>query len=136
VTAKQYKNNNEEAVMHTKAAVTLCLTVFMVLSLSFSFNVQPAAGAGEKFVEEFKAVLSSSTIKVGQSAVVTFTGAHLDVAGGNSFGDIGDSFASIVEVTPAGKAKFTVKGLAPGNAVLKFSNGDKEATVRVRVVTK
>jgi hypothetical protein len=67
---------------------------------------------------------------------MTYTGAQLDVAGGNIIDNIGSECASIVEVAPAGKAKFTVKGLAPGKAVLKFRNGDKEATVSVKVVAK
>jgi hypothetical protein len=122
--------------MKKKSVCRACLMAMMFLALSLSVHVQPAAGAGEKFVEEFKAVISTSTIKVGQSASVTFTGAQLDVAGGNIIDNIGSEFASIVEVTPSGKAKFTVKALAPGNAVLKFRNGDKEATVKVRVVAK
>jgi hypothetical protein len=92
---------------------------------------QPHFETGE---EDLMAVISRSTIKVGQSAMVTISGKHLDVAGGNTIGFIGEELASIVEVTPAGKAKFTVKGLAPGNAVLRFSNGKKDATVKVSVV--
>ena len=40
----------------------------------------------------------------------------------------------MVEIARVDKMKFNVKGLAPGNAVLTFRNGNREANVKVTVV--
>jgi hypothetical protein len=118
--------------MNTIEKTAVCLMVVLFLSLS----VQPGLASGEKFVEEFKAVISKDTIKVGENAEVTFQGKQLDVAGVHTVGDIGEEFASVVKLTRVDKTKFKVTGLAPGKAVLKFKNGDKEASVKVTVVAR
>jgi hypothetical protein len=116
--------------MYNRAKISVSMMVVMFLALSVAI---PGARA-EESVEEFKAVISSDTIKVGQSAVVTLSGGRLDVAGGNILDNIGSEFASIVEGTQIDKIKFKVKGLARGSAVLEFTNGDQEARVKVTVV--
>jgi hypothetical protein len=108
--------------------------MFFFLTLSLAIQPQPARAAGEKFVEEFKAVVSKDTIKVGENTVVTFKGKQLDLAGGNSIESFGTEFASIVKLTQVDKTKFKVTGLAPGETVLKFKNGDKETEVKITVV--
>jgi hypothetical protein len=80
-------------------------------------------------VPEEESRISSDTIKVGENAVITLTGGQLDVA---DF--LASERVSMVEITRMDKMKFKVKGLTPGNAVLKFRNGKNEATVQVRIV--
>jgi hypothetical protein len=115
-----------------KIAAYMMVVLFVTLSLAI--QPKPAGAAGEKFVEEFKAIVSKDTIKVGENAVITFKGKQLDLAGGNTLDSFGSEFASIVKLTQVDKTKFKVTGLAPGEAVLKFKNGDKEAVVKVTVV--
>ncbi len=135
--------------MRRRTTLTAATVVATFLSASLSVQPGPAIGADDtqpkimptpaelgKSASAFKAVISSSTLKVGQSALVTFTGSQLDVAGGNTSGSFGEEFASVVELTRVDKMKFNVKGLAPGNAVLTFRNGDREAKVKVTVVVR
>ena len=84
-------------------------------------------------VAQFQAAISKDTIKVGESAIITFKGKQLDVAGGNIIDNIGTEFASIVKLTQVDKIKYKVTGLAPGEAVLKFKNGENEVEVKVVV---
>lgn len=110
--------------------IAACMMV--VLFLSGSLFIQPLPAAGEKFVEEFKAVVSKDTIKVGESAIITLSsGGQLDLAASK---DVPFDWKSYVTVTQIDKMKFSVKGLAPGKAEIKFKNGDKEAVVKVTVV--
>jgi len=83
-----------------------------------------------------KAVISKNTITVGQSAVVTLSGGQLDASEGDFLEDYGSEFASIVEVVQIDEDRFEVKGIGPGNAVLKFSDGKNEASVKIRVTAK
>ncbi len=113
--------------------IAVCIMVAMFLVLSLSLLPRPARAGAEA---QFKAVVSSSAITVGETTVVTFSGGQLDVAGGNIIGNFGDEFASVVEVVQVDKNRFKVKGVGPGNAVLKFTDGKNEATVKVRVSAK
>ena len=110
--------------------IAACMMVVFFLSVSFFIQPQPAAG--EKFMEEFKAVVSKDTIKVGESVIITLSsGGQLDVAASK---DVPFDWKAYVTVTRIDKMKFSVKGLAPGMAVITFKNGDKEAKVKVTVV--
>jgi hypothetical protein len=114
----------------SKFAISLTVVFFLSLFLS----LLPRTAKAEKFMEEFKSVISKDAIKVGESAMVTFQGKQLDAREPISFGSVGDEFASVVKVTQVDPKKFKVPGLAPGKAVLKFKCGDKEAVVKVTVV--
>ena len=117
--------------MYKRAKIAVCMMAALFLAITLSVQPRLASGAGEKFVEEFKAVVSSDTIKVGQSAVVTLSGGQFEFWASTN---LPFDWKSYVTVTRIDKNKFRVKGLAPGNAVLRFRDGDKEAVVKVTVV--
>jgi hypothetical protein len=118
--------------MYKREKIAVCVSAALIMAFALSVQPRPAAGAGEKFIEEFKAVVSSDTIKVGESAVVTLSGGQFESIWASK--DVPFDWKSYVTVTRIDKNIFRVKGLAPGNAVLRFRNGDKEAVVKVTVV--
>jgi hypothetical protein len=125
------KNNKQEEVNMNRIE-KIAASMMVILFLSGSLFIQPLPAAGEKFVEEFKAVVSKDTIKVGESAIIILSsGGQLDVAASK---DVPFDWKAYVTVTQIDKMKFSVKGLAPGKAVITFKNGDKEAMVKVTVV--
>jgi hypothetical protein len=116
--------------MYKKAMFAVSMMMAMVVALTFF--VQPGWATGEKFVEEFKAVISKDTIKVGESAVVTLSGGQLESIWASK--DLPFDWSKLCSVTRIDKTKFKVKGLAPGNAVITFKNSDRKAVVKVTVV--
>ncbi|MBI4874485.1 MAG: hypothetical protein HY822_07620 [Acidobacteria bacterium] len=82
------------------------------------------------------ATVSRATINVGESATVAFSGGQLDVAGGNIIDSIGTEFAHAVELERLDRARFSVKGLAPCDCALTFTDGKNKTTVKIRVVKK
>jgi hypothetical protein len=114
--------------MSKRARIVACM--MMAIAVALMFSVQPRPAVAEKFIQEFLAVISKDTVKVGESAVVTFSGGQRPLTSTN----VPFDWKSWCSVTRTDKMKFKVKGLAPGNAVIKFKNGDKEVVVRVTVV--
>jgi hypothetical protein len=91
------------------------------------------SGFGGNFAPP-QASLSQSTITVGESAVVTFTGGQLQAAQDNSIGIYKNNFAQAVELRRLDRARFSLKGLAPCDCAFVFSDGKKDVTVKLRVV--
>lgn len=58
--------------MLKRKRTVVCVMLVLLLALTFL----PTAGArmGAKFIEEFKALVSRDTIKVGETAVITLSG--------------------------------------------------------------